>query len=114
MLFHFVKAVDSMNGLLKHNDVTQLFTKHLMHTTNWKSMGDPIRSTLLPIFYIMYFRQDIPQGSISSHDEKINIAKLGPGYALWVSTVSEAIYNIDKIKVVIDTFFAVNNLSLTA
>ncbi len=41
------------------------------------------------------------------------MAKMGPGYALWVSTVSDAINNIDDINYIIDAFSAVNNLSLS-
>ena len=75
-------------------------------------MTDLIRCTLIPVFYIIYFGQDIPQGRIASDDEKMNMAKLGPGYGLWVSTVSDAIDNIDDINVVIDAFSTVGNLSL--
>ncbi len=38
---------------------------------------------------------------------------MGPGYALWVSTVSDAINNIDDIDYVIDAFSAVDDLSLS-
>ncbi len=41
------------------------------------------------------------------------MAKMGPGYALWVSTVSNAIDNIDDINCVIDAFSEVDNLSLS-
>ncbi len=41
------------------------------------------------------------------------MAKMGPGYALWVSTVSNAIDNIDDIDYVIDVFSAVDDLSLS-
>jgi hypothetical protein len=41
------------------------------------------------------------------------MAKMGPGYALWVSTVSGTINNIDDIDCVIDAFSAVNDLSLS-
>jgi hypothetical protein len=41
------------------------------------------------------------------------MAKLGPGYALCVSTVSNAINNINDINYVIDTFSAVDDLSLS-
>jgi hypothetical protein len=40
------------------------------------------------------------------------MANVGPGYALWVSTVSDAINNIDDINYVIDGFSAVNDLCL--
>ncbi len=41
------------------------------------------------------------------------MAKMGPGYALWVSTVSNAIDNIDDVDYVINTFSAVDNLPLS-
>jgi hypothetical protein len=41
------------------------------------------------------------------------MAKMSPGYALWVSMVSNAIDNIDDIDYVIDTFSAVDDLSLS-
>ena len=47
-----------------------------------------------------------------SNNEKTNMAKLGPGYGIWVSTASDTINNIDEINVVIDAFSAVSNLSL--
>ncbi len=39
------------------------------------------------------------------------MAKMGPGYALWVTTVSKAIKNMDDIDMVMDAFDAVDNLS---
>ncbi len=36
---------------------------------------------------------------------------MGPGYALWVMTVSEAIENMEDINMVMDAFVAVNNLT---
>jgi hypothetical protein len=113
-LFPFVEPTASMSGFLKHNKVTQLSTNHLKHTTNWKDMADPIRGTLLPNFFIVYFGQKIPQGSITSDDEKTTMAKLGSGYDLWVSMVSDAIDNMDDFNYVIDAFSAVHNLSLCA
>ncbi len=41
------------------------------------------------------------------------MAKMGPGYALWVSMVSDTIDNIDDIGYVIDAFSAVDDLSLS-
>ncbi len=41
------------------------------------------------------------------------MAKMGPGYALWVSTGSNAINNIDGINYIINAFSAGNNLSLS-
>jgi hypothetical protein len=102
-----------MSKLLKHTDVTQLLSEHLKFTNDWKSFVDPIRGTFLPNFFFVYFGQDIPQGSISRDDVKTATAKMGPGYALWVTTVSDAINNIDDIDYVINAFSAVNDLSLS-
>jgi hypothetical protein len=93
-----VEATASMSKLLKHTDVTQLLLEHLKFTKDWKSFVDPIRDTFLPNFFIIYFGQEIPQGSISSDDEKTAMAKMCPGYALWVSMVFDAINNIDDIN----------------
>jgi hypothetical protein len=39
------------------------------------------------------------------------MAKMGPGYALWVTTVSEANENMEDIDMVMDAFNAVDDLS---
>jgi hypothetical protein len=41
------------------------------------------------------------------------MAKMGPGYALWVSTVSNAIDNIDDVNCIINAFSEVDDLSLS-
>ena len=93
-LFPFVESQASMNELLKHTELDELPTENLKHT-EWKDKTGPFRGTLLPNFFIVYFGQEIPQGRITSDDEKTTMAKLGPGYELWVSTVFEAINNIE-------------------
>jgi hypothetical protein len=110
--FPLAEATASMSKLLKYTDVTQLLSEHLKFTKDWKSFVDLIRGNFLPNFFIIYFGQEILQGSISSDDVKIAMAKMGPGCALWVSTVSIAINNIDDIDYVIDAFSAVKALSL--
>jgi hypothetical protein len=57
--FPFVEATASMSELLKHTDITQLSSEHLKLTKDWKSFVDPIRGSFLPIFFIVYFRQEI-------------------------------------------------------
>jgi hypothetical protein len=76
--FPFVEALASMSKLLKHTDVTQLLLEHFKFTKDWKSFIDPIRGTFLPNFFIVYFGQEIPRGSISSDDVKTAMAKMGP------------------------------------
>jgi hypothetical protein len=109
--FPLVEATATMNVLLKHTDATQFLSERLKYIEDWKSIADPVRGTFLPNFFIVYFGQEIPQGNISSDDEKISMAKLGPGYALWVATVSDAIDNIEDIEVVMDASSAVDDLS---
>jgi hypothetical protein len=92
-----VEVTASTSKLLKLTGITQLSLEHLKFTKDWKSFVDPIRGTFLPNFFIIDFGQEIPQGSIFSDDVKTAMAKIGPGYALWVSTVSDAINNIDNI-----------------
>ncbi len=78
-LFPFMEPTASMSGLLKHTKVTQLLPEYLKHTTNWKDMADPIRGTLLPNFFIVYFGQEIPHGIITSDDEKTTMASWALG-----------------------------------
>jgi hypothetical protein len=76
-----------------------------------KDLTDPVRGTFLPNFFIVYFGQEIPHESISSDDEKTAMAKMGPGYALWVATVSEAIESMEDSDMVMDAFSANDDLS---
>jgi hypothetical protein len=78
--FPFMEVAASMSELLKHTEVTPLSLEHLKFTKDWKSFINPIRGTFLPNFFIVYFRQEIPQGSISSDDVKTAMAKMGSGY----------------------------------
>jgi hypothetical protein len=99
-----------MNVLLKHTEVTPLASEHLTYTRDFKDLPDPVRGTFLPNFFIVYFGQEIPQGNISSDDEKTAMAKMGPGYALWVATVSDVIDNIEDIDVIMDAYGVVDDL----
>ncbi len=95
--FPFMDATSAMNVLLKHTEVTPFSLEHLTYTRDLKDLTDPVRGTFLPNFFIAYFGQETPQGNISSDDEKTAMAKMGPGYALWGTTVSEAIKNMEDI-----------------
>ncbi len=78
------------------------FRRSICPIRDWKDLTDPVRGTFLPNFFIVYFGQDIPQGSISSDDEKTAMAKMGLGYDLWVTTISDAIDNIEDIDTIIE------------
>jgi len=109
--FPFVEATSTINELLKHNKTTPFLQEHLSYTRNWKDLTDPVRGTFLPKFFIIYFGQEIPQGSISSDDEKTAMAKMGLGYDLWVTKISDAINNIEDIDTIMDAFGVVDNLT---
>jgi hypothetical protein len=79
--FPFVEAMSAMNVLLKHTEVTPFSSEHLTYTRDLKNLTDPVRGTVHPNFFIVYFGQEIPQGNISIDDEKTAMAKMGPGYA---------------------------------
>ena len=68
--FPFVEATSAMNVLVKHTEVTPFLLEHLIYTRDLKNLTDPVRGTFLPNFFIVYFGQEIPQGSISNDDEK--------------------------------------------
>jgi hypothetical protein len=70
---------------------TMVFDLDLLTNTAWKSSSDPIIGALFPNFLIVYFGQDFPKGDISLDDIKVNFAKLGAGYSLWISAAAEAI-----------------------
>ncbi len=74
-----------------HSSTVTPFDSDLLTDTDWKSSSDPIIGALFPNFFIVYFRQDFPKGDISSDDIKVNFAKLGAGYSLWISAAAEAI-----------------------
>jgi hypothetical protein len=108
--FPFVEATAAMNELLKHTEVTPLAPEHLSYTMDFKDLTDSVRGTFLPTFFIVYFGQEIPQGNISSDDKKTAMAKMGPGYDLWVATVSDAIDNNEDIDVIMDAYGVVDEL----
>ena len=96
---------------MKHTDVTPFASEHLSYTRDLKDLTDPVRGTFLPNFFIVYFGQEIPQGRISNDYEKTAMAKMGPGYDLWVTTTSDAIDNMEDIDTIMDAFGVVGNLT---
>jgi hypothetical protein len=96
--FPYIKSTTTMDTRLKHTKVTPLDLEHLKFTKDFKGFTDPLRGTLLPVFFLIYFGQDIPQGSITSDEEKSALAKLGLGYGLWVETASEPLTNLMKSR----------------
>jgi hypothetical protein len=112
--FPYIESTTTMGTRLKHTKVTPFDPEHLKFTKDFKGFTDPLRGTLLPVFFLIYFGQDIPQGSIASDEEKSALAKLGLGYGLWVEMASEAIDKFNKIKMVMDAYSAIDNMTKEA
>ncbi len=89
--FPYIESMTTMDARLKHTEVTPLDPEHLKFTEDFKGFTDPLRGTLFLVFFLIYFGQDTPQGSIFIDEEKSALAKLGHGYGLWVGTASKAI-----------------------
>jgi hypothetical protein len=106
--FPYIESTTTMDTHLKHTKVTPLDPEHLKFTKDFKGFT---RGTLLPVFFLIYFGQDTPQGSIASDKEKSALAKLDRGYGLWVETASKAIDKIDKIEIVMDAYSAIDNMT---
>jgi hypothetical protein len=100
-----------MDARLKHTNFTPLDPEHLKFTKDFKGFTDPLRGTLLLVFFLIYFGQDTPQRSIASDEEKSSLAKLGRGYGLWVEMTSKAIDKFDEIEIVMDAYSAINNMT---
>jgi hypothetical protein len=83
-----VNVDETMPG---HSSTVTPFDSDLLTNTEWKSSSDPITGALFLNFFIVYFGQDFPKGDISLDAIKVNFAKLGAGYSLWISAAAEAI-----------------------
>jgi hypothetical protein len=109
--FPNIKSTTTMDACLKHTEITPRDPEHLKFPKDFKGFTDPLRGTLLPVFFLIYSGQDIPQGSIASDKEKSALAKLGLGYGLWVETASKAIDKFGKIKIVMDAHSSIDNMT---
>jgi hypothetical protein len=83
-----INVDETMPGL---SSTVTPFDSDLLTHMEWKSSSDPIIGALFPNFFIVYFGQDFPKDDISSDDIKVNFAKLGAGYSLWISAAAKAI-----------------------
>jgi hypothetical protein len=74
-----------------HSSTVTPFDLDLLANTEWKSSSVPIIGALFPNFFIVFFGQDFPKSDISLDGIKVNFAKLGVGYSLWISAAAKAI-----------------------
>ncbi len=96
-----------------HSSSITPFASDLLTNTDWVNPSDNIIGVLFPNFFIVYFRQDFPQGGTSSDNIKVKLAKLGAGYILWVSAAAEAIDKKDDIREVLGAASEQTNYSRT-
>ncbi len=73
--FPYIKSTTTMGTHSKHTEFNPLDLEHLKFTKDFKGFTDLLRGTLLPVFFLIYFGQDIPQGLIASG----NVRRLGHG-----------------------------------
>jgi hypothetical protein len=78
-----------------HSSTVTPFASDLLTNTEWDNLSDGIIDVLFPNFFIVYFGQNFPKGDISLDNIKLNFAKLGAGYSLWISAAAEAIKRKD-------------------
>jgi hypothetical protein len=82
-----------------HSSTVTPFASDLLTNTEWKNLSDAIIGVLFPNFFTVYFGQDFPKSDIFSDNIKVNFAKLGAGYSLWISAAAEAIEKKEDIRV---------------
>ena len=88
------------------------WTKDLIHgddipaekliDTDWKDFEDPIISTLILIFFIAYFGQDLPHGDLRDEEIMAKLVHLGSGYELWANTAKATVNYVDDILTIMD------------
>jgi hypothetical protein len=93
--------VNVEEAMLGHSSTVTPFALDLLTNTEWKNLSDTIIGVLFPNFFIVYFEQEFPKGDISLDNIKVNFAKLGTGYSLWISAAAEAIKKKEDIHEVL-------------
>ncbi len=88
-----------MDVSLNHGDD---LPKESLSETNWNDFKELIVGTLIPNFFITYFGQDLPHGSIRDNEIKAKLIRLGTGYELWSNTANDAVEKLDNILSVME------------
>jgi hypothetical protein len=90
----YIKDKATMGANLNHGD--DMPTDSLIKT-DWKDFKEPIVGTLIPNFFITYFRQVLSHGNISDDEIKAKLFCLGTGYKLWANTANDAVKKLVDI-----------------
>ncbi len=116
-LLDFFQIIDSKANSNKampgHSSNITPFTSDLLTNMDWADLSDDIIGALFPNFFIVYFGQDFPQGTLFYDNIKVKFEKLGTGYDLWVSAAAEAINKKDNICEVLGAASELTNYSRT-
>jgi hypothetical protein len=103
-LFQDIDSSANVNGTMpSHSSTVTPLDSDLLTNTNGENSSNSIIGALFPNFFIVYFGQDFPKGDISSDDIKVNFAKLGVGYSLWITAAAKAIKKKQDIHEVFNT-----------
>ncbi len=67
--------------------------EELLGDNNLKTFKEPIVTTLLPNYFVIYYGQKVPQGAIMTDTDKVKSKKmhLGMGYDLWARFVDKTL-----------------------
>jgi hypothetical protein len=79
--FPYIKSTTTMDMRLKHTEVTPLDPEHLKFTGDFKGFTDPLRGTLLPVFFLIYFGQDTPK-------EALLVMRRSPHWPSWAADMA--------------------------
>jgi hypothetical protein len=84
-LFPYLGPERTFDTLLPHSD--ELTEEFLNDTTDLKSFKEPIITTLVPNFFVIYYGKMVPHGNITTDKLKAKMIKVGTGYDLWAGVV---------------------------
>jgi hypothetical protein len=73
-LFPYIKDKATMDSALNHGDE---FPEELLSSNKWKDFYCSIVGTLMPNFFITYFRQQLVYGNLSDDDIMAKLNCLG-------------------------------------
>lgn len=71
----------------------------LRDITDLKSFKDPIVATLIPKFFAVHYRQNIPHEDVTNTEVKAKMLHLGSGYDLWGRIVEETLYLVTSLSI---------------
>jgi hypothetical protein len=89
-LYPYITIKKDFDPLLVYG---QDLMEELLGDNNLKTFKEPIVTTLLPNYFVIYYGQKVPQGAIMTDTDKVKSKKmhLGMGYDLWARFVDKTL-----------------------